>query len=176
MRSMLAPGTPLPHDACMKIVAALASLTIATVATAAAAHADAMSDQKKAYDALGIHIPHPPALCRLMSKAEVARFVGGPVKDGVSAGPVAGCAWYLADGSSDGLLVMRGPRGDMYPPTREPSYKKVGGVGERAYTVHTATGYEADAMTAKGITTVIMRAKGASTDKALAALRVVMNR
>ena len=160
----------------MKTIAALAFVTIATVAASTAANADAVSDQKKAYQALGIQIKNQPPLCKLMSKAEVERFVGGPVKDGVSAGPVAGCAWYMADGSSDGMLVTRSPRGEMYPPTTEPSYKKITGVGEKAYTVHTAVGYQADAMNAKGITSVVMRAKGASTDKALAVLRMVMNR
>ncbi len=158
----------------MKTLATLALATLATVAAPAAANADAMSDQKKAYDAIGIKVPGTPPLCKIMSKAEVERFLGGPVKDGVS-GPMGGCAWYLVKSSSDGMFVMRDKRAPLSHPS-DPSYKKVTGVGEQAYTVHAAYGYEADGLNAKGVTIVIMHADNASAAKALAVLRVAMSR
>jgi hypothetical protein len=158
----------------MKTLATLALATFATVAASAAANADAMSDQKKAYNAIGIKVHGTPPLCKLMSKAEVERFLGGPVKDGVS-GPMGGCAWYLVKSPSDGMFVMRNPRAPLDHPS-DPSYRKVTGVGEQAYTVHAAYGYEADALNAKGVTSVIMHTDTANAAKALAVLRVAMNR
>ncbi len=77
-----------------KTSAALLLIAAATLGSWASANADAMSDQKKAYQALGKQVTSRPPLCKLLSKPEVERFVGAPVKDGGSAGPVDGCAWY----------------------------------------------------------------------------------
>jgi hypothetical protein len=151
-------------------------LVVGAAALPVRAQADAMADQKKAYKALGVKVPNEPALCRLLSIAEVEKYLGKRVQPGESAGPVSGCAWRAADGSNDGLLVTRGARGDWYPATSSAQYTKVDGVGEKAYTAYeTGLGYEAGALAANGVTTVQFSGKG-SAATALAVLRVVVKR
>lgn len=161
----------------MKTLITLSFLVIAVVAGSATVKADAVSDQKKAYKALGIDVSkNKPALCHLLSKGEVEKFLGEPVRDGTSAGPVvSGCAWHAANGSNDGLLVTRQSRNSWYPPTRSKYYKKISGLGEQAYTDYTPIGYEATALSAKGVTSVQFSGKG-SARAALDALRIVMKR
>jgi len=166
------------YGASMKGFITLSFLVIAMVAGAVAVKADAISDQKKAYKNLGIDVgKNQPALCHLLSKVEVERFIGKPVRDGTSAGPaVTGCAWHAADGSNDGVLVTRVPRDSWYPPTTSKSYKKVSGIGEQAYTNYMpGVGYEANALSAKGVTTVLLSGKG-SAGTAVDALRIVIKR
>jgi hypothetical protein len=157
------------------------ALGLLFVVAAAAAYpvrvqADAMADQKKAYAALGSKIASGPALCHLLSRAEVEKYLGKRVQPGTSAGPVSGCAWRAADGSNDGLLVTRGARGDWYPATSSAQYAKVDGVGEKAYTAYeTGVGYEASALAANGVTTVQFSGK-ASAATAVAVLRIVVKR
>jgi hypothetical protein len=135
--------------------------------------ADAMADQKKAYKALGATVPKEPALCNLLTLAEVEKYLGKRVQAGTSAGPVSGCAWRAADGSNDGLLVTRGARGDWYPPSGS---KKVEGIGEKAYTAYEAgIGYEAVALAANGVTNVQFSGKASAAD-ALAVLRIAVKR
>jgi hypothetical protein len=162
----------------MKIVttAALAAATVLTFASAVSA--DAVSDQKKAYNALGIDVSkNKPALCNLLTKAEVERFLGEPVREGTTAGPVvSGCAWHAANGSNDGLLVTRSARTAWYPPTYSKSYRKVAGIGDAAYTnFEDGLGYEAVARSAKGVTGVQFSGKG-SAAAALGVLRIVVTR
>lgn len=160
----------------MKTLATLAFLVSTVIAGSVAVKADAISDQKKAYNALGIHVGKKPSLCNLLSKAEVEKILGKPVREGTSAGSVSGCAWKAADGSNDGLLVTRERRDGWYPPTRSKSYKKVSGVGEQAYTnFEQGIGYEAMALSAKGVTGVQFSGKG-SASAALDVLRIVLKR
>jgi hypothetical protein len=141
-----------------------------------AAHADAMSDQQKAYKMMGIHIPHPPAMCGLISKGEAARFLGTPVRDGESAGPLSGCAYHSVTDPNVGLLVTRDKRDSWYPPTNDKGYAAIHGVGERAYTMFNAgLGYEATALNAKGVTSIQLAGKG-SASTAIGLLRIAMNR
>jgi len=149
---------------------------VAVLAHPVRARADAVADQKKAYKALGIKVPNEPALCHLLSIAEVEKYLGKPVQPGTSAGPVSGCAWRAADGSNDGLLVTRGARGDWYPATSSAQYTNVDGIGEKAYTAYeTGVGYEASALGANGVTTVQFSGK-ASAATAVAVLRIVVKR
>ncbi len=158
-----------------KIARALALLALLTLAPAVA-NADAMSDQKKAFDKMGIKVPHPPAMCDLLTAGEVTRSIGKPVKPGESAGSISGCAYKAADGSNDGVLVSRGSRDAWYPPAKEPTYRTVGGLGEKAYVANEMSiGYEAVVLSAKGITQVLV-AGSKSPDKALALVRIAMNR
>jgi hypothetical protein len=161
----------------MKTFATLGFLIAAVAALTIAVDADAVSDQKKAYKALGIDVgKNKTALCRLLSNDEVQKFVGKPVKDGTSAGPViAGCAWHAADGSSDGMLVTRQARDGWYPPTTSKYYKKLGRIGEQAYSNYTEAGYEANALSAKGVTGVLISGKGKG-GAAIDALRIVIKR
>jgi hypothetical protein len=165
------------HNGKKKLGVALGLLLV----VAAAVHpvrtqADALADQKKAYKALGINIPKQPALCHLLSIAEVEKYLGKRVQPGTSAGPVSGCAWRAADGSNDGLLVTRGARGDWYPATSSAQYAKVDGIGEKAYTAYeTGLGYEASALAANGVTTVQFSGKGDAA-AAVAVLRIVVKR
>jgi hypothetical protein len=162
----------------MKLSITLALVVVAVAAGTVAVKADAVSDQKKAYKALGVNLDkHKPALCNLLSKAEVERFLGKPVHDGTSAGPVVtGCAWHATDGSNDGILVTRSARTNWYPPTTSKYYKKVSGIGDQAYTDFTpGLGYEAQARSAKGVTGVQISGKpGAQV--AVDALRIAVKR
>jgi hypothetical protein len=163
----------------MKTIATVCVLALTILAGTVSARADAVSDQKKAFDALGISVgKKQPDMCYLASKGEVERYFGKPVHDGTSAGPVvAGCAWYAADGTNSGILVTRDARSAWHPETDWPQYKPVGGVGEKAYTAYQpGLGYEAGSLGAKGFTTVLFSGKTASAAAALAMLRVVMNR
>ena len=162
----------------MKTLATLALVTLAVVAMSTAAKADAVSDQKKAYQALGIKIKPGAKLCKLLTKSEVERLVGGPVKDGAQPGPADGCYWAAA-GPNPGLLVTREPGTHLQDYSRFPQfsqYKKINGVGMQAFTIHSASGDQADGLNAKGVTSVIVSGNGASAAKALAVLRIVINR
>lgn len=156
----------------MKLFTLVACLALVPVA----ANADAKSDQLKAYKKMGITIPHPPALCNLITKSEAARFLGTPVRDGESAGPLSGCAYRTLADANAGLLVTRGERGDWYPPKNSKRYANVQGIGERAYTDYTdGLGYEATALNAKGVTSIQMSGKG-NASTAIGLLRIAMNR
>jgi|GEM_PF-5728220 hypothetical protein len=161
----------------MKIFATLSLLIAVLALTPVTAKAGPVSDQKKAYKAIGIDVgKNKPALCRLLSKSEVERVVGKPVRDGTSAGPViAGCAWHAADGSNDGLLVTRQSRDGWYPPATSKFYKKVSGIGEQAYSNYSEVGYEAAALSAKGVTGVLISGKG-TIKAAIDTLRIVLKR
>jgi hypothetical protein len=162
----------------MKITATLAGLVISVIAVSAAAGADAVSDQQKAYKALRIDPSKAkpgPGLCKLLSKAEVERFLGEPVHDGTSPAVLTGCAWHTVSNVGHGLLITRSANGGWYPPTFSKSYKNVTGVGRQAFTNVNELGYEASARDAKGTTYVLFSGTG-STAAALSALRLVMKR
>jgi hypothetical protein len=153
-----------------------AALAVIVAAYPHAGFADAVSDQKKAYKALGIDPGKKPPLCSLLSTSEVEGFLGKRVQPGDSAGPVSGCAWRAADGSNDGLLVTRDSRDNWYPATKSAQYTKVGGIGEQAYSAfEPGVGYEASALAANGVTSVQLSGKGSAAD-ALKILRVVIKR
>jgi hypothetical protein len=137
----------------MKHFTAVALVVIAQLATSVAVNADAVADQKKAYQLMGKDLKNTPAMCKLLSKSEAERFLGQPMKNGESAGPVVtGCAYYAVDGSGNGLLVTRAERSSWHPETSMPQYKIAGGVGEQAYTFFfQGVGYEADGLSAKGV-------------------------
>jgi hypothetical protein len=156
----------------MKIFSLVACLALIPVA----ANADAKSDQLKAFKKMGIGIPHPPALCNLITKSEAARFLGEPVRDGESAGPISGCAYRSIVDANAGVLVTRGERSDWYPPTNSKHYAPVQGIGEHAYTDYTdGLGYEATALNSKGVTSIQMSGKG-NASRAIGMLRIAMNR
>ena len=159
----------------MKSTAALAGLLASVIALSAVAGADAVSDQKKVYKTLGIDLSkNKPALCHLLSKAEVERYLGEPVHDGTPTAVVSGCAWHAVGDASKGILVTR-RSGGWYPPTNSPNYKNVTGVGRQAFTNRDEVGYEASARDAKGVTNVLMSGKG-SAAAALSLLRLAMKR
>ena len=143
----------------MKITATLAGLVISVIAVSAAAGADAAK----------------PGLCKLLSKAEVERFVGEPVQDGTSPAGLTGCAWHTVSNAGNGLLITRSAQGGWYPPTFSKSYKKVSGIGQQAFTNVNELGYEASARDAKGTTYVLFSGKG-STAAALSVLRLIIKR
>src|ERR1700736_5290809 len=148
----------------MKMFAALAFLVITLTTVSAAVKADAVSDQKKAYKAHGIDKAmgidlnkNKPALCKLLTKADATRFLGKPVREGESAGPVlSGCAYHAADGSNDGILVSRDTPGYWPSPAQLKSYKAVAGVGDKAYTYVDVSGSNASAKSSKGVTDVLI--------------------
>lgn len=163
------------HTSFLRGIALLALVTLAPVLV----RADAMSDQKKAFQAMGIGIPKGIKMCNLLTTSEAAKALGKAVRAGVDAGPVSGCAFHAADGSNDGVLVIRNARSDWYPPTHDnysKDFRMVGGVGEKAYTVlQPGVGYEAAILNAKGITQVQMSGSG-SASTALSLARIAMNR
>ena len=165
-------GELILHTHIARGLATLALLILVPVI----ARADAVSDQKKAYEKMGIKIPHPPAMCNLVTASEASRAIGKAVKAGESAGPLSGCAYKAADGSNDGILVTRGDRSDWYPPTTAAGYRTISGLGEKAYVANEMSiGYEAAVMTAKGLTSVLV-AGSKSPDAALALVRIAMSR
>ena len=154
------------------------SLTLLSVIlfVQAGVRADPVADQKKAYKAIGIKIPHPAAMCNLLTKSEVSKAIGKPVGDGESAGAAAGCAYRASDGSNDGVLVIRQARSGWYESTSANQYHAVTGVGEKAYTAYEpGLGYEANVLAANGVTNVQISGKG-SADAALALARIAMKR
>jgi hypothetical protein len=160
----------------MRMAGFLALLLVAAATRPPGAFADAVSDQKQAYKALGIDAGKKPALCNLLSTGEVESFLGKRVQAGESAGPVTGCAWRAADGTNDGILVIREARADWHPATSSAQYAKVAGIGEQAYTAYEpGLGYEAAALAANGVTLVQFSGKG-SADAALKVLRIVIKR
>ena len=157
------------------VLRALALLAFVSV-TAAQASADAMADQKKVYQILGKKIPQPAAMCHLLTKSEAAHYLGKPVGDGESAGVDSGCAYNAMDGSNDGVLVTRQSRGAWFPQSNSPQYHTISGVGEKAFTdLEEGVGYEAEALTSKGVTNVQISGKAPAAN-ALALLRLAMNR
>ena len=157
------------------IMGSLALLSFALFVPAAVG-ADPVADQKKVYKALGLKIPHPPAMCNLLTKSEVSSAIGKPVGNGESAGAAAGCAYRATDGSNDGVLVIRQARSDWYESTHADQYHPVNGVGEKAYTAYEAgLGYEANVLSANGVTNVQISGK-ASAETALALAKIAMKR
>lgn len=160
----------------MRLLSQRGLVLLALFALPSIACADAISDQKKAYEKLGIKLPHPPAMCSLLTKGEVARYLGKAVSDGESAGSVSGCAYRAADRSNDGVLVTRQARDAWYPPTKTSQYQSVSGVGEKAYTAfEPGLGFEAGVLASTGVTNVQFSGKGSAAD-ALALARIAMKR
>jgi hypothetical protein len=88
------------------IIRGLAVIALVTIVPLAAS-ADAISDQKKAYEKLGIKVPHPPAMCNLLSGSEAARAIGKPVKERTYR-PIAGLGEkaYVANEMSIGYEAV----------------------------------------------------------------------
>jgi hypothetical protein len=160
----------------MKFTATVSAVLVSMIAASAAAGADAVSDQKKAYKTLGLDPgKNKPGFCKLLSKAEVERFLGEPVHDGTSPPVVTGCVWHTVSDASKGLLVTRSTGGGWYPPTASKSYKNVTGIGRQAFSNVNELGYEASARDAKAVTYVLLSGKG-NVATALSVLRLVMKR
>jgi hypothetical protein len=154
------------------------------VLTSAVAHADAISDQKKAYKAMGVPIPDKsaPPMCNLLTKDEAARYLGKPVGDCGSAGPNPGCGYGAVDGSKAGILVTRTPRSDwdLKYIQGDKHYRAVHDLGEQAYTMEETVGdhrvgYSAGVLGPNGVTEVTLVGQY-DESTALAVVRLVMKR
>ena len=148
------------------------------------ANADAISDQKKAYKAMGIKVQPFNDKCTIFTKSDAERVLHAPVVHVETEMDKNDCAWGLAKDSSVGVLVSRGSRSDWYPPkpdtTGVSKVHHVTGVGDDAYTYYANAGaggiYTADVLTSKGVTSVTVAEKAGNADTALSIARMAMNR
>ncbi len=146
--------------------------------------ADAMSDQKKVYKALGGKTEIGPGKCTIFTKSDAERFFKAPVVHVETEMDKTDCAWGLAKNPSAGVLVSRASRSAWYPPrpgdTATSQIHHVTGVGENAYTSYMNAGaggiYSAGVLTSKGVTSVALNEKAGNAATALAIARMVMNR
>lgn len=146
--------------------------------------ADAISDQKKAYKALGVKIQPGTEKCTIFTKSDAEHVFGTPVVHVETEMNKTDCAWGLAKNPSAGVVVSRGSRSDWYPPrsgtTGVSRIHHVTDVGENAYTYYANAGagglYTADVLTSKGVTSVTLAEGAGNAAKALEIARMVMNR
>jgi hypothetical protein len=153
-------------------------LISAVAGHAGQAKADAISDQKKAFEQHGIKIEFEK--CTIFTKSDAERVLGGPVVHTETEADKTACAYNRASDSTVGLNVSREPRSSWTIPKTDSSYydqvQHVEGVGEDAYTLHNkGLGYEADVLTPKGVISVVMANCG-NAATALSVARMVMNR
>jgi hypothetical protein len=142
--------------------------------------ADAISDQKKVYKALGAEIQPETEKCTIFTKSDAERVLGGPVVHLETDMVKSACAYGRANDHTVGLTVDRGPRSNWTIPKTNSSYYNqvhhVKGVGQDAYTLYNnGLGYEADVLTPKGVITVNLSGVG-NASTALSVARMVMNR
>lgn len=159
-------------------------LVAAVAGHASQVKADAISDQKKAYKALGVKIQPQTEKCTIFTKSDAERVFGAPVVHVETEMDKTDCAYGLAKNPSAGVNVSRGPRSDWYPPrsgtTGVSQIHHVTGVGENAYTYYANAGagglYTADVLTSKGVTSVVLAEGAGNAATALTIARMVMNR
>ncbi len=157
----------------------IALVLVAGVAShASQAKADAISDQKKAFEQHGIKIKFEK--CTIFTKSDAERVLGGPAVHTETEADKTACAYNRATDSTVGLNVSREPRSSWKIPIENNSYvdqvQHVKGVGQDAYTLHNkGLGYEADVLTPKGVIVVVMANCG-NAATALSVARMVMNR
>ena len=164
---------------------ALVALVFVAGATAHAdrASADAISDQKKAYERLGVKFTTKPNACTVFTKSDAERALHGPVVFVSNEVDATICAWALEKDSAVGVTVSR-VTPPLYPP-HDGSYgvsqvRHVTSVGQDAYTYYANAGagglYTADVLTSKGVTSVSLPEKAGNAATALAIARTIMNR
>ncbi len=164
---------------------ALAALVFITAVAghAAQANADAMADQKKVFEKMGMKFDKKPNKCTVFTQSDAERALHGPVAYVPNDVDPTICAWGLVRDSSLGVTVSR-ETPPLYPP-HEGSYgvshvRHVTGVGKDAYTYYANAGsggiYTADVLTAKGVTSVTLPEKAGNAATALAIAKSVMNR
>ena len=158
-------------------------LVVGVAGHAAQVKADAISDQKKAYKALGVKIPQGDK-CTIFTKSDAERVFRAPVVHVETEMAKTDCAYGLAKNPSAGVNVSRGPRSDWYPPDPKVAvYSQihhVTGVGENAYTYYANAGaggiYSAQVLNSKGVTSVTLAERAGNAATALEIARMVMNR
>ena len=144
--------------------------------------ADAISDQKKVYEKLGMKFAKTNK-CTFFTKADAERALRGPVVFLPNEVDPTICAWGLAKDSAVGVTVSRATP-PLYPPKTGDSYtsqiRHITGVGQDAYTYYMNAGaggvYTADVLTSKGVTSVTLPEKAGNAATALSIARTVMNR
>ena len=147
--------------------------------------ADAVSDQKKVFqERLGVKFDKKSNKCTLFTQADAERALHGPVVFLPNEVDPKICSWGLAKNSSVGVNVTRGDRAYWSVPDASDKMTSqihhVKGVGEDAYTSYMNAGsggvYDAQVLTSKGITDVVLSDKAGNAATALAIARAVMNR
>jgi hypothetical protein len=134
--------------------------------------ADAMDDYLKQLKKGAAH--KDPKLCRFLTKDEVARYLGEPVRDGSPGG--SGCIWFAVKGSDQVTVTRVEGRDTVTTPKNLSQYKTVSGVGERAFTAYNPMlGYWAQGYNGRGTTNVYVQGRDKSA-AALALLKLAIQR
>jgi hypothetical protein len=109
----------------------------------------------------------------MLSANQLHSWLGKSMKLGdMSDMPQAqGCQWLPADGSDGGLTVQIVPARYYLEPKLGHGFKKLTGVGQRAYIVPSLGGWEAGAL--KGSKAVVIGTPGISQLNAIAVLKTL---
>ena len=159
-------------------------LVLCAASHAAPVKADAVADQKKVFQKLGVKFDKKPNKCTFFTQRDAERALHGPVVFLPNEVDPTICAWGLARDSSIGVNVTREDRSAWYPPktgdAATSQVHHVTGIGQNAYTAYMNAGsgglYSAIVLTAKGVTDVELTEKAGNAATALAIARSVMNR
>lgn len=119
-----------------------------------------------------------PDRCALLSAAEAAAAIGGPVGSGYAAGPGdTACQWdgTSNDGSYVQVQVIADPS-SWSPPSLADGYAQLSGIGEKAYVSPEMGGFAAGALDRGQVIVVGLAGDGASAKSAESLLRLVVGR
>ena len=114
-------------------------------------------------------------LCKMFSRAEVAKYIGEPVSAGRNAGGSAGCQWVATDDSGD-VMVMVVPSRYHERPSLAKGFTEVTDVGTRGFVVPELDGWGAGAIQGNDAIRVSVAGTAATEASALALLKEALAR
>lgn len=115
-------------------------------------------------------------ICALLTRNEATKALGAPVDVGEVAGPLgSACQWKKTGGDGHVQVQVVRPR-DWSPPKRAAEYRKLPGIGRDAYTIEELGAFVAAAVTDKNLVAVNIRGGTATTDTAVALLKIILSR
>ena len=112
--------------------------------------------------------------CKLFTPAEVAKFIGRPVKAGENAALGTGCQWEARSGVGN-VMIQVVPARYHEPPTAAPTYKKLPDVGRAGFVVQDM-GWKAGAITGPEAVVVVISDGASSEANAVALLKETIKR
>ena len=114
-------------------------------------------------------------LCKMFTRAEVAKYIGEPVSAGRNAGMGAGCQWVATDDSGD-VLVMVVPSRYHERPSLAKGFSEVADLGTRGFVVPELDGWGAGAIQGNDAIRVSVAGGSASETSAVALLKEALAR
>ena len=118
-----------------------------------------------------------PSPCALASSAQVSAAAGHAVGDGTTTGPLGSvCEWRSTSDSTISVNIQKFDKHYWSPERMADGYRKIGGIGEKAFAVPELGGWKACALSGKNVVCVNMNGGRASADAASALLTTSLQR